>query len=90
MLNDMDKYAIRHQALLEAIGICGGVVAFSKRIKVSRTRASNWLNQPEINIPYEYAVLTEDVTDVSLDRLSPFTETANQAIRRLREKTNQI
>lgn len=90
MFNDMDKYEIRHQALLEAIRICGGVVAFSKRIKVSRTRASNWLNQPEINIPYEYAVLTEDVTQVSLDRLSPFTETANRAIRRLRETTNQI
>ncbi len=88
MLNDWDKYEMRRQALLEAIRICGGVAAFSKRIKVSRSRASNWVNQPEINIPYQYAVLVEDMTQISLDRLSPFTETANQAIRRLRAQSN--
>ena len=81
--NDREKYEIRHRALLEAIRFCGGVAAYSKRIKVGRSRASNWLNQPEINIPYEYVVLTEDVTQVSIERLSPFTEAANKAIRRL-------
>ena len=81
--NDREKYEIRHRALLEAIRFCGGVAAFSRRIKVGRSRASNWLNQPEINIPYEYVVLTEDVTQVSIERLSPFTEAANKAIRRL-------
>ena len=83
--NDKEKYEIRHRALLEAIRFCGGVAAFSRRIKVGRSRASNWLNQPEIKIPYEYVVLTEDVTQVSIERLSPFTEAANKAIRRLRQ-----
>jgi len=79
-----DKYKIRHRALLEAIRFCGGVSAYSNRIKVSRSRASNWCNKPEINIPYEYVVLTEDVTRVSIERLSPFTELANKTIRRFR------
>lgn len=82
-----DKYEIRHRALIEAINFCGGVAAFSNRIKVSRSRASNWLNRSEINIPYEYVVLTEDVTGVHIERLSPFTESANKAIRRLRSSS---
>lgn len=78
-----NKYKIRQQALLEAIRFCGGVAAYSDRLKVSRTRASNWCNKPEITIPYEYVVLTEVLTRVSIERLSPFTETANKALRLL-------
>jgi len=78
------KCEMRRRAVLEAIRFCGGVVAFSKRLNVNRSRASNWCNQSDINIPYEYVVLTEDVTQVSIERLSPFTEAANQVIRRLR------
>lgn len=81
-----NKYEIRRRALLEAIRFCGGVAAYSRRLKVSRSRASNWRNQPEIAIPYEYVVLTEDITQVSIERLSPFTESANKVIRRLRSK----
>jgi hypothetical protein len=83
-LDKPNKFEIRRRALLEAINFCGGVAAYSNRIKVSRSRASNWLNRTEINIPYEYVVLTEDVTGVHIERLSPFTETANKALRRLR------
>ena len=78
-----EKQEIRHRALLEAIRFCGGVCAYSKQIKVTRSRASNWLNRPEINIPYEYVVLTERITQVSIERLSPFTEEANKAVRGL-------
>lgn len=79
-----NKIEIRHRALLEAVRFCGGVTAYSQQIKVNRSRASNWINQPEIEIPYEYVVLTEDITRVSVERLSPFTEAANKLVRRLR------
>jgi len=82
--NKGNKYEIRHRALFEAIRFCGGVTAYSKRLNISRSRASNWCNQPEIEIPYEHVVLTEDITQVSIERLSPFTEAANKIIRRLR------
>lgn len=79
-----NKIEMRKRALLEAIRFCGGVTGYSKRIKVSRTRASNWCNKPEIEIPYEYAVLTEAITQVSIERLSPNTEAANKVIRSIR------
>jgi hypothetical protein len=85
-LDKGNKYEIRHRALLEAVRICGGVTAYSKRINVSRSRASNWVNQAEIEIPYEFVILTEDATQVSIERLSPYTEAANKIIRRLRTK----
>ncbi len=81
-----NKYEMRRRALLEAIRFCGGVTAYSKCLKISDTRAGNWVNRPEIEVPYEYAVLTEDITQVSIERLSPFTEAANKVIRRLRAK----
>ena len=89
-LSKEKKQEIRHRALLEAIRFCGGVCAYSKQIKVARSRASNWLNRPEINIPYEYVVLTERITQVSIERLSPFTEEANKAIRRLYANENGV
>ncbi len=89
MFNVQDKYEIRHRALIEAIHICGGVTAYSNQLKVSRSRASNWLNQPEIAIPYEYVMLTEEMTQVSIERLSPFTEQINQALRRWQNKNGQ-
>lgn len=85
-LDIRNKYEIRHRALLEAMRICGGVTAYSKSINISRSRASNWLNRDEIEIPYEYVVLTEELTQVSIERLSPFTEMTNKVIRRLRSK----
>ena len=81
-----NKIEMRKRALLEAIRFCGGVTAFSRRLKVSRSRASNWCNRPEIEMPYQYAVLTEDLTQVSIERLSPYNEAANKVIRRLRSK----
>lgn len=79
-----NKIEMRKRALLEAIRFCGGVTGFSKRLKVSRPRASNWVNKPEIEIPYEYVVLIEAITQVSIERLSPNTEAANKVIRALR------
>ncbi len=81
-----NKIEIRRRALLEAMRFCGGVKAYSERLKVSRTRASNWVNQPDIDMPYEFAVLTEEFTHVSVERLSPYTEMTNQVMRRLRSK----
>ncbi len=83
MLEKRNKQKIRQRALLEAIRICGGVSAYSQQIKVSRSRASNWRNRPEIEIPFEYAVLTAHMTKVSIDRLSPSTESANNVLRQL-------
>lgn len=83
-LDRENKQKIRHQALLEAIRLCGGVTAFSKCLKVNRSRASNWCNRPEIEIPYEYAVLIAHITQVSIARLSPFTKTTNEVIKQLR------
>lgn len=80
------KYEIRRRALLEAVRFCGGVAAYSRCLSINRSRASNWINQSDIEIPYEYAVLTEEITQVSIERLSPFTEAANKVIRRLRYK----
>lgn len=76
-----NKQKIRQHALLEAIKFCGGVRVFSERLKINRTRVSNWCNKPEISIPYEYAVLAESMTGVSIERLSPFTESINKALR---------
>ncbi len=81
-----NKIEIRRRALLEAVRFCGGVTALSKHLKVSRSRASNWVNQPEIEMPYEYALIAEDITQVSIERLSPSMEIANKVIRRLRAK----
>lgn len=81
-----NKIEIRRRALLEAVRFCGGVTAFSQSLKVSRSRASNWINQPEIEMPYEYALATEEITQVSIERLSPSTEIANKLIRRLRSQ----
>lgn len=82
-----NKIEMRKRAMLEAIRFCGGVTGYSKRIKVSRPRASNWCNNPSIEIPYEYAVLTEAITQVSIERLSPYTEAANKVIRLMRANT---
>ncbi len=86
LFHTQDKYQIRHQALLEAIRFCGGVTTFSKLLNVFRTRVSNWLNQSETNIPYEYVLLIEELTQVSIERLSPFTESINKMVRRWQTK----
>lgn len=82
------KYVMRQKAILEAIEFCGGVAAFSNRLKISCTRASNWRNKPAITIPYEYAVVTEAITRVCIERLSPFTDVANKAMRRVLTESN--
>jgi hypothetical protein len=79
---------MREKALLEAIEFCGGVSAFSNRLKISCTRASNWRNKPAMSIPYEYAVVTEAITRVCIERLSPFTDAANKAMKRVSIESN--
>lgn len=80
-----DKREIRRQALREAVRFCGGVQAYSKLLGLGRARVSNWINQ-DINMPYEYAIMTEQLLKISLDRLSPFTEKANEIVRSWRNK----
>lgn len=82
------KYEMREKALLEAMEFCGGVSAFSNRLKISCTRASNWRNKPAMTIPYEYAVVTEAITRVCIERLSPFTDAANKAMKRVSIESN--
>jgi hypothetical protein len=84
-----DKYEIRHRALLEVIRFFGGVTACAKQLNVSRARVSKWLNQFTINIPYEYVLLMEYLTQVSIERLSPFTEKINKIVRSQQVK-NQV
>jgi len=78
-----EQLEIKRQAWLEAARYCGGVTALAKCLKVSRSRVSNWINQPDLKIPYEYAVLTWFITKISIDRLSPFTEAVNSALKTL-------
>jgi hypothetical protein len=78
-----EKLAIKRQAWLDAARYCGGTTALAKSINVLRSRVSNWVNQPELEIPYQYVILTSFITKVSIDRLSPFTESANKIISEL-------
>ena len=43
-----EQLEIKRQAWLEAARYCGGVTALAKRLKVPRSRVSNWVNQPEL------------------------------------------
>jgi hypothetical protein len=86
VLTEIDKFEIRHRALLEVIRFFGGVADCAKALGVSRGRLSNWLNKWYLNIPYEYVLLMEYLTQVSIERLSPFTEKINKAIRRQQNK----
>lgn len=81
MFTEIDRYEIRHRALLEVIRFFGGVTACAKALDVSRARVSNWLNKISIDIPYEYVLLMEHLTQVSIERLSPFREIINKVVR---------
>jgi DNA-binding transcriptional regulator YdaS (Cro superfamily) len=74
---------IRKQALLQAVHCCGKITYLAKAIGASVARVSNWLNRND-RIPYEYAILIEEKTGISVDRLSPQTTSANQVVRQLR------
>ncbi len=78
-----EKLAIKRQAWIDAARYCGGVAALARLLKVLRSRVSNWINQPELEIPDKYVVLTWEITKISIDRLSPFTEEFNKIMRRL-------
>jgi len=86
VFTEIDKDEIRHRALLEVIRFFGSVSACAKALQVSRARVSNWLNKIRIRIPYEYVLLMEHLTQVSIERLSPFTEKTNKAIRSQQNK----
>ena len=78
-----DKKEIQHRALLEVVRFFGSVQAYGDELGVSRARVSNWVNQGNA-MPYDKAVVTEEVAKISIDRLSPSTERANEIIKRLR------
>jgi len=86
VFTEIDKYEIRHRALLEVVRFFGSVTACAKELQVSRARVSNWLNKIRIRIPYEYVLLMEHLTQVSIERLSPCTEKTNKAIRSKQNK----
>lgn len=78
-----DKKEIQHRALLEVVRFFGSVQAYSDELGISRARVSNWINQGNA-MPYDKAVMTEELSKISIDRLSPSTERANEIIKRLR------
>ena len=80
----VDKYETKRRALLEAIRFCSSVAGLAKRIGAKRSQVNNWLNRDDA-IPYQYAILTEEITGVSTERLAPDEVAANKVMRRLRD-----
>ncbi len=79
----VDKYEIKKRALLEAIRFVGSVTGLAKQIGAKRSQVNNWLNRDDA-IPYQYAILTEEITGVSTERLAPDETATNKVMRRLR------
>ena len=77
------KSQIQKKAWIDAKTLYEGVAALATVLKISRKRLSNWINL-KIAIPYEYAIIVSELTNISLERLSPFTELANKIIRKWR------
>lgn len=70
VLYTKDKYdKIRTLALLEAVSFCGGEEILGTKIKVERSVINQWINQPNIEIPYNKALLITDVTGINVERL---------------------
>lgn len=83
-------YDIKQRALFDAIRFSGGIRKYSELIGAKRSQVSNWVKNPSIKIDYNYAVLTEAHTCVSVERLSPETPQANQYIRDWRGHTHDV
>jgi len=64
-------YEIRHQELLKAVRLCGGVTQLSKLLGLKRSRVSNWINSMYMHIPYEYLLDIANITKISIERLAP-------------------
>jgi hypothetical protein len=74
---------IQQRALLEAKQCFGSTKAMAKAIDARESTVRNWLSQANA-LPYTYAMLIEDKTCISIERLVPKEQRANKVIRRLR------
>ena len=74
------EHEMKKRALLEAINFLGSTAKFARRIGTNRSQINNWLNR-ESDIPYQYAILTEEITGVSMERLVPNEVAANKVMR---------
>ena len=84
----LNKYEIKRRALLEAIRFAGSVAKLAKHIGAQRSQVNNWLNRDDA-IPYQYAILIEEISGVSIERLAPNEVAANKVIRQLRNVTDE-
>lgn len=82
MFNTEDKYEICYYAWLEVKKWFGSVTAYAKLMGLPHSTVNDWFNSPGIEIPFEYLALTELITGVPIERLSPFTEHINKIMRR--------
>ncbi len=88
-INRSTKAKIQNKALIDAKCLFKGIAALARLLGVSRKRVSNWINL-KVKIPYEYLIIISAITQISLERLSPFTERANKIIRQWRAAGNSI
>lgn len=74
---DLDSIATQYRAWQEVKELLGSTAALNRMLKLHPRRVSKWFKNPKI-VPYEYAIKTALLTNVSLDRLSPFTQDINE------------
>ncbi|GAB4394064.1 MAG: hypothetical protein Tsb005_15000 [Gammaproteobacteria bacterium] len=68
-LHTAQAYTVRRQALLEARRFFTTTQQLADAIYAKRSQVSQWINDADIRIPYEYALLIEEKTGVSIERL---------------------
>jgi len=76
---------IQRQGLLKVVRFFGSVQDYADAVEVLRSCASNWLNQGNA-IPFDKAVITEELSKVPIHEISPCTPKANDIIKRLRSQ----
>ena len=76
---------IQRQGLRKVIRFFGSVQDYADAVEVLRSCASNWANQGNA-IPFDKAVITEELSKVPIHEISPCTPKANDIIKRLRSQ----
>lgn len=77
MLYNNNDHAIRTQALLEAINLCGGEKNLGLAIKVNHSTISAWIKDPLMIIDNDIALKIEQATGVTIERLIPCKKNVN-------------
>lgn len=75
------KHLICLQTWMKVRHQCRTVTAYSDLMGVSQSTADVWHNQPESKVPAQVLMLTELVTGMKIELLSPFNELRNLVMR---------